>query len=212
MFKDLREYIEQVKELGEYKVFEGADLELEIGAITEIMARPNSPLLMFDKIKGYKPGYRIVTNPVGSLKQVSLLLGLPQKIPGLEMVKAWRDKSKREFKLVPPIEVRTGPVKENIHIGNDVDLFEFPTPKWHELDGGRYIGTGCVVITRDPEEGWVNLGAYRVQIHDKNTATIQIDSGHHGDTMRRKYWAKGLSCPVAVACGQDPILILLITD
>ena len=46
--------------------------------------------------------------------------------------------------------------------GEDVDIGVFPTPKWHEDDGGRYIGTDDLVITKDPEEHWVNAGTYRV--------------------------------------------------
>ena len=96
---------------------------------------------------------------------------------------------------------------ENIHVGDKVDLFEFPIPKWHDLDGGRYIGTGHFVIQRDPDEGWINLGTYRVQVHDKNTATIFMSPGKHGDIIRRKYWDKGQSCPVAVVCGAEPLLL-----
>ena len=112
----------------------------------------------------------------------------------------------KKIELVPPVEVSTGPIKENIHLGEEVDLFEFPIPKRHEFDGGRYIGTGCIVITRDPDEGWVNFGTYRVQVHDKPIATVYISPGKHGDVIRRKYWVKGNSCPVAVVCGQAPIL------
>ncbi len=204
MFNDLREYIKQVEELGELKVIEGADWDLEIGAITEWQARPDTPLLLFDKIKGYKAGYRVVTNLAATMRRVAFLLGLPEAEKPMEFVKAWRDKIKTGFEPVPPVEVRTGPVKENIHTGDDVNLFEFPTPRWHERDGGRYIGTGDMVIMRDPDEGWVNVGTYRVQIQDKNTATIYIEPGQHGDIIRKKYWEKGLSCPAAVSFGQDP--------
>ena len=76
----------------------------------------------------------------------------------------------------------------------------------HELDGGRYIGTGSSDITRDPDTGWINLGTYRVQAHDRNTATIYISPGKHGDIIRRKYWAQGRACPVAVVCGSEPML------
>ena len=62
MFNDLREYLEQAEALGELKTIEGADWELEIGTLTEIMAKPNTPALLFDKIKGYDAGYRVVTN------------------------------------------------------------------------------------------------------------------------------------------------------
>jgi len=207
MFNDLREFISQAEELGECRLIEGADWDLEIGTIAELMAKRGSPLLLFDKIKDYPAGYRVVANLVTSPRRVSLLLGLPEKETPMELVKAWREKTKGDFKPIPPVEVGSGPVKENVHTGKDVNLYEFPTPRWHELDGGRYIGTGCAVITRDPDSDWINLGAYRVQIHDENTATIRIDEGHHGDTMSRKYWAKGLPCPAAVACGQDPLVL-----
>jgi 4-hydroxy-3-polyprenylbenzoate decarboxylase len=209
MFKDLREYIKQAEEWRELKVIEGADWDLEIGTITEMMAKPGTPLLLFDKIKGYPAGYRVATNLAASHRRVSLLLGLPQQEKPMELVKAWREKSKGSFTPVPPVEVKTGPVEENVHTSEDIDLYEFPTPRWHELDGGRYIGTGDIVITRDPDEGWVNFGTYRVQIHDKTTATIAIDDNHHGGIIARKYWAKGLACPAVVVCGQDPQLQLV---
>ncbi len=209
MYNDMREFIKQAEELGELKVIEGADWDLEIGTITEIMAKPGTPLLLFDKIKGYPAGYRVITNMAASHRRVALLLGLPEGEKPMELVRAWREKTKGGFKPVPPIEVKTGPVKENVYTGSDVDLFKFPTPLWHELDGGRYIGTGDLVVTRDPDEGWVNVGTYRIQIHDKTTATIHIDDNHHGEIIRKKYWAKGEACPVVAVCGQDPLLQLV---
>ena len=86
----------------------------------------------------------------------------------------------------------------------------FPTPHWHELDGGRYIGTADCVITGEPEEGgWVNVGIYRVQVHNKNTLGLYVSPGHHARIMREKYWEKGKSCPVVVTFGQDPLLFLV---
>ncbi len=202
IFNDMREFITEVERLGECKLIEGADWDLEIEAITAWQAEAgNSPLLLFDKIKGYKAGYRVVTNLFNTPKRVALAFGLPREVKGIELVKAWREKTRKALKLIPPVEVDYGPIKENIHTGDDIDLFEFPTPKWREQDGGRYIGTGDMVITRDPDEGWVNCGTYRVQIQDKSTASVMIVPGHHGDIMRQKYWAKGQSCPVAVTCG-----------
>ena len=60
MINDLREFIERVEEVGESKVIDGVDWDLEIGAITEWAASvPGSPLLLFDNIKGYPGGYRV---------------------------------------------------------------------------------------------------------------------------------------------------------
>jgi 4-hydroxy-3-polyprenylbenzoate decarboxylase len=211
MFDDLRGFIEKAGALGECQVVEDADWNLEIGTITELMASdPGSPLLLFDKIKGYEPGYRVASNIFTSLRRTALGMGidLPEDARGVDLVRLYREKIRGGVKLLPPVEVDTGPVKENIVTGEDVDLFKFPTPKWHELDGGRYIGTGGLTITRDPDDGWVNLGAYRVQIHDKSTIAVNVVPGHHCDLMRKKYWAKGQSCPAVVICGQEPILFV----
>ena len=78
--------------------------------------------------------------------------------------------------------VETGPVLENVLTGDDVNVLKFPAPKWHEDDGGRYIGTECMVITKDPDSDWVNAGTYRVQVHDDKTLSIFIEPGKDGDT------------------------------
>ncbi len=206
MFYDLREFIKQVEELGECRVIEGADWDLEIGHITELATSvPEPPLTLFDNIKGYPRGYRVASNVVGSPKRISLFLGLPLDVTGVDQVKAFRDKL-GGFNPILPVEVSTGPIKENVHVGDEVDLYEFPTPKWHNLDGGRYIGTGSMVIVKDPDTGWVNLSTHRVQIQDKTTATILIIHGRHGLIIAEKYWKRGLSCPIAVVCGGDPQL------
>ncbi|MFC1870626.1 UbiD family decarboxylase [Chloroflexota bacterium] len=207
MFNDLREFISKAEEIGEYRVVEGADWDREIGAIGELVSQyPDSPLLMFDKVKGYPAGYRVATNLATSQRRIALVYGLPPEARGMELVKAYRDRVKEEIEPVPPVEVKTGLVKENVLVGKDVDLLKFPTPKWHELDGGRYLGTGSAGVSRDPDEGWINVGTYRAQIQDKSTITMSFTTGHHGDIIRRKYWAQGLSCPFALCCGQAPIL------
>lgn len=208
MFNDLRQYLQKADEIGQVNRVDGADWHLEVGNITELqLSVPDAPLLLFDNIKGYKPGYRVVTNFLHTELQFNLAFGFPLETRGLELVQIMRDKLRNNFKPLPPIEVKSGPILENIHTGDDVDLFEFPIPKWHDRDGGRYIGTGDLIIQKDPDSGWVNLGTYRTQVHDKNTATIYISPGKHGDIIRRKYWEKGQNCPVAVVCGQPTSMV-----
>lgn len=204
----LRKYINKVKELGELKLIEGANWDLEIGAITYLVAKkPNPPALLFDNIKGYKPGYRILSLPCTSAKRLNLVLGLPLELRGLEVVSKLRDKLNEQLQLVPPVEVGKGPIMQNVLRGNEVDLFMFPAPRWQALDGGRYLGTGDTVIMRDPDEGWVNVGVHRIELHAKSAATIFFEAGKHGDIIRRKYWSKGESCPVAVTLGGDPLYV-----
>ena len=119
MFKDLREYIERVKELGEYKLIEGADWNLEIGAITELMAEGKGTALLFDQIGNYPRGYRILTNAMLSLKRTALVLGLSEDLTSIEMLNAWRKKLS-VIKPIPPVESKDGPVKQNVHTGKEV--------------------------------------------------------------------------------------------
>lgn len=55
----------------------------------------------------------------------------------------------------------------------------FPTPRWHDGDGGRYIGTACMVITRDPDTGWVNVGTYRGCVQGKDRLSLWMLGNRH---------------------------------
>ncbi|MBI2316652.1 MAG: UbiD family decarboxylase [Betaproteobacteria bacterium] len=153
MHGDLREFIDRAREIGECRDIEGAHWDLEIGRVSELsLSVPESPLLVFDKVQGYPQGFRIVSNPFTSTRRVALAMGLPMDLKGIELIRAWKDRL-AAITPIPPQFVKAGPVKENILLGDEVDVLKFPTPKWHERDGGRYIGTGCMVIVKDPDTG-----------------------------------------------------------
>ena len=206
-FADLREFIAELDDLNEIRAVDGADWDLEIGTICELNYEKRGPALMFDNIKGYPKGYRVLTNGTETFERALACLEFPTEMTMDDALEEF-ERRIRTYRPVPPHEVSTGPVLENVLRGDDIDLWKFPTPRWHEGDGGRYLGTGCVVIMRDPDNGEINLGTYRVMVHDRNTAGIFIAMAHTGNIIARKYWAKGQSCPVAVACGQDPMLLL----
>lgn len=207
--QDLRDWIRVMEDLGEIKRIDGADWDLEIGAISEMVRRSSrkKPALLFDHIQGYPAGYRVLSNPLESLPQVACTLNIPVDLNNLELVREVK-RTLRELKLVPPKTVASAPVMENVLTGEDIDLLKFPAPKWHELDGGRYIGTACVVITRDPETGWVNLGTYRVMIHDKDHLGISISPGKDGRIQMEKAFRAGKPFDVAISFGQDPLLFV----
>jgi UbiD family decarboxylase len=204
----LRTWLKQADELGELRTIEGADWDLEIGGVTDILTeRGKSPAVLFDSIKGFPQGHRVLVNSLGSTRRLGLCLGMPQNLTSMEFVAEWRRRS-RNLKQIPPTYVQEGPVLENFQRAENVNLLAFPTPRWFELDGGRYIGTGSVNITHDPEEGWTNLGTARVMIHDKNTVGFYIAPGRHGRIHRDKAFARGETFKVAISCGHDPLIFL----
>ena len=208
-YRDLREFIAQIDALKALRRIEGADPHHEIGAITEVAAgMAECPALLFDRIKGHAPGFRIVSNAVTSPQRAALALGIDPTLRPLDALKAWMGKRQT---LAPrkPVEIANPPFMDNSRRGADVDLAAFPAPVWHKQDGGAYIGSGSLVIMRDPDDGWINASIYRVQVQGRTKVTIQFDhQGRHGAIIAKKYRDRGAPCPVAVVNGEDPALFI----
>ena len=196
---DLREFIRIAGERKELEVIKGADAHLEMGALYELsLEKRFPPLLLFEDIKGYPAGHRVLMN-VRFSRLFSADLSM-------ESLKAFRKRRKWEADPIPPVEVNAGPICENIIRGDQVNIRAFPAGHWHEHDGGPYIGTECLIINKDPDSDWVNVGTYRTQVQDEKTLTVFIEPGKHGSFIREKWWARGKACPMVVCVGQAPIL------
>jgi UbiD family decarboxylase len=209
MYKDLREFIGLVDRLGVLRRIEGADPRFEIGAITEVAAGlPDCPALLFDAIKGHRRGFRVFTNATTSVQRAALALGLDPELRPLDALKAWMDKRK-SLRPCPPVAVKHAAFLDHTAAGSDVDVARFPAPIWHRHDGGPFIGSGSLVVMRDPDTGWINASVYRVQVHGSNRVTVQFDhGGRHGAIIAKKYWERGESCPAAIVHGEDPALFI----
>lgn len=210
-YEDLRQWLNIVEGIGELKRINGVDWNLEAGTLAELIYRERSgviPALLFDRIKDYPQGFRILFGQNSSFRRLALTLGLPLDCVGLELVDRFRKKLSA-LQPIPPRIVKGGPIFENQLRGEDIDLLKFPVPFIHELDGGRFIGTACIAITRDPEEGWVNLGTYRAMVHDRRSMGLFTSSvSKHARIHMEKYFRQGRPCPVVVCVGQDPLLLV----
>ncbi len=208
-YRDLRDWLEHVEKRGELKKYSGAHWNLEMSSMTDMLIKQKkhlAPAVLFDDIPGYPKGFRALFAPTSSPWRLAYTLNLPEEQVGrLDVVKNWRAKSK-SVKPIPPKIVREGPVHDNIDTGDAIDLYKFPVPFFHDLDCGRYIGTACAVIQKDPDEGWVNLGTYRGLLVDKNHIAFHAVEAQHGRQIANKYFSRGKTMPVAVAIGLDPAL------
>jgi 4-hydroxy-3-polyprenylbenzoate decarboxylase len=211
---DLRTWLEDVEALGQLQRVRGAHWDLEIGALTELtctkLATP--PALLFEDIPDYPPGYRVLTNLLPTVQRLALTTGLPTDLDERGFIAAWRRRL-GELRPMDPVEVSPdeAPVFENRFEGDAVDLTSLPVPRWHAQDGGRYIGTANLDITRDRENGWVNAGTYRVMLHDPRHVGFFISPGKQGRVHRTQYFDAGEPCPVAISFGEDPLLFLAAT-
>jgi UbiD family decarboxylase len=210
-YRDLRDWIERVRDLGELRDVRGATWEEDIGRVTEMLHHTDdSPAVLFDDIPGYPAGFRILANANATRSRLALTLGLPVDIERRPLMDRFLELTE-QGRALPPRVVTDGPVMENVLRGDDVDVLKFPSPQWHPLDGGRYLGTGVVDILKDPDSDWVNLGTYRVMVHDAKRVGVYISPGKHGRQFRDAYFKRKEPCPILVVCGVDPLLFIAST-
>ncbi|MBI4322408.1 MAG: UbiD family decarboxylase [Chloroflexi bacterium] len=208
-YRDVREWIEQVDAVGELTRIEGAHWDLEASAVCAVSPRP----VLFDRFPGYPPGFRLLARKLDaqqSRKVFFITAGWSSEAEGVALTKAWLDRL-RQFRPVPPEEVSDGPILENVLTGDDIDVLRFPVPRGYVLDAGRYVGTGHCVIVKDPDDGRINLGTYRMQVHDKASTGMFIIEGQDGQMIVDKYHQRGQPCPMVAVVGIDPGLFMAST-
>jgi len=205
--KDIRDFILQCENERElHRVTSEVDWNLELSHIAKIVEERSGPALLFENVKGYKTS--VLSGTLATSRRLAIAMGLPVDSSIVNLAQEWMKISTSKSAIRPKI-VQTGPILDNIDEKNNVDLFKFPVPFFNLKDGGRYIGTWVYLICQDPDTKWVNLGTYRMQLHDKNTIGTNFIGGKHANLILKKYQALGKKMPAAVVIGSDPILFLV---
>lgn len=171
------------------------------------------PVVIFENIKGSE--IPCVTNVHASFPRLAMAIGLDITATPRDFILEYM---KREDQPLEPKLVDTGPVKEVVLTGKEVDVTKLPTLKYHELDSGqvdpgyedvrgRYITLGYEVM-KDPDTGVRNAGIYRLQVKGPNKFGIQISETAHGHYIMQKNIKRGQPTPMAVAIGLHPAVEL----
>ena len=206
-FKDIREYLAGLEAAGMLKrITAEVDLEHEVGAICSRSLERGGPALVFENVKGYS-GKPLVANLLSSTKLLAFAFGTDEDEEQIYQRIVLGLQNRIPSRILP-----TGPCKEEVQRGEEVDLYAFPTPLWHEHDGGQYIATTAGFITREPATGNLNMGSYRCMLKDRTTLSMagglrtpkDPGGGDHIITNEQT----GMATPVAIVLGMDPYLSL----
>src|SRR5579875_1982688 len=206
---DLRDFLQLLEREGELRrVSTEIDWRYEMGAVSRVICERAGPAPWFQNVKGY-PDQSVAAVLFGPghaapLARITLTLGLDKRTPTLDVIEELRRRFQQPRKpSLAPAE--SAPCKEIILRGDDINLLNFPVPWIKEIDGGRYIGSWDIVVTRDPDTNWVNWGIYRCQLKDERSfAVLLLPQGRHGGAILRKYEQRGESMPIALVIGADP--------
>ncbi|HZT07986.1 MAG TPA: UbiD family decarboxylase [Chloroflexota bacterium] len=210
-YQSLGQFIDAADRMGDVKFIQGADRDRDVGCLTELGAEYSGPLLVFDRFDGFDPTFRVASNVHNNRRRYALALDLPPDAHPIELAKMLR-RRQRGLELIAPTIVDDGPILSQQLAGDDVDVGLFPAPTWHSRDGGRYIGTGDIILMRDPETGLVNYGTYRACVQGRDRLSVWILQHKAGRIIAEKYWRAGLPCPVAVVLGCEPVTFLVATS
>jgi len=205
-YKDNREYIaalEQQKDL--VRIKDEIDWDLEAGAIVRKACEDGAPAPLIENIKDY-PGYRYLGALVSSYPRLAIILGLDPKSSIPEIAAEYVRRTSGQPIKPKLVDKSQAPCKENILLGDDVDLFKLPAPMVHEGDGGRYLGTWHIIVAKDPENSDINWGMYRTMVYDSKTMVgLVMPISDMGKMFHGKCVPKGKSLPYAMVIGPDPI-------
>ena len=210
-WQDLREWLALIEQNGLLKRIEQpVDPDEELAAIAYLATRrEDAPALKFEKLTGDDSGASILVNMLGASKErYALAVGLDPSLSTADMIAASRDIMQRRIKPAQVLKAKA-PVNEIVRRDNAVDLTQFPVPKFWPGDGGRYIGTGNITLTKNPDTGRINVGCYRQMLHGPRRVGLYCSPGKHGLIDRDAWWARGEPCEVVAAYGIDPVLFML---
>ncbi len=218
MHGDLRTFLSFLESKGELvRVEDPVRHHLEITAIADAAVKAGGPALLFENV--IDRDFPVAIGLYGTAQRTAWALGADSldaigervrdlvdvKLGGGLMGLASNLPKLRDLGSLPPKRVRRAPVQEVVWQGDEVDLMRLPVLHCWAEDGGPFV-TLPLVISRDPIEGDVNIGMYRMQVFDRNTTGMHWQRHKTGARHLENARKAGVKLPVAVALGGDPAL------
>ncbi|HEX7531207.1 MAG TPA: UbiD family decarboxylase domain-containing protein, partial [Pyrinomonadaceae bacterium] len=188
MHRNLRSFLDLLRREKDLVTIDTeVDPYLELAEVHRRVIERGGPAILFNRVKGSR--YPVVTNLFGTAKRIELAFGpKPEKFVK-ELVSVaeallppnraelWKHRSLvRDFLKLGTRTVSRGPVTEVID--RPGRLTELPVLTTWQEDGGPFI-TLPLVYTEHPITNKHNLGIYRMQVYDGQSAGLhwQIQKG-----------------------------------
>lgn len=204
MYTNFRNFINYLEKNGKLlRVKKEIDTRFEIAAGIRKICDTDGPALLFENVKGF-PGWKVAGGIYGTKSLNALALRLPKDTDEMSIIRRYLEFEKKRIK---PKMVSTGPVKEVVLKGIDVDLNKFPVPIYSEKDVGPYITAG-VNFAKDPDGDWQNASMHRSLILGRDRMTLLAITHQHLGAMIMNAEKKGQGLGIATVMGADPEITL----
>jgi len=205
-YRDNREFIEALRATGDLvEVGQEVDWDMELGAIVRRVCEKQGPSPYFRSIKDY-PGFEALGAPLATYRKLAIALGLPADTSIPEIGQTYTDRTSGRGVKPVVVERDQAPCKENVFIGEEASLFDLPAPMVHDGDGGRYLSTWHMVVSREPDTGDINWGMYRQMVFDEKTMVGPVlPFSDMGKMFYNKHVPRNEPMPFATVIGMDPL-------
>ena len=195
MAKDMRSWLSQLEEAGELeRVKDEVNVEVDIGGR---LYEEKGKALLFEKVKN-RPGWKVLGQAPANWRQIGLAFDTEPRNIVQEFAR------RIDQGLVKCKIVSSGPVKEVILTGKEVNLFKLPIHKIAERDPAPFIASALNIV-KDPETGIRNMAMHRHQLKDAHKMGIMMVAGKHTHMIYQKYEAMNKPMPMAIAIGHHPM-------
>ena len=203
-YRDLRTYLAALEQKGKLKrVKKEVDKDWEIAAVCRQLfykiPPERRPALMFENVKGFS--IPVVAGVLGASRQIYAAGLETDSVEGIN--RKWDNALE---KPIPPVIVKSGPCKENILRGDQVDILKLPVPVWTVGEDPGPFFTSPYVITKDPETGVRNVGTYRMEVKGPNKTGFLIGKRQDAASHIKQNDDRNRPTPVAVVIGADPTI------
>ncbi len=163
--------------------------------VLELERRGEHPVLWLERVRGSR--FPLVTNLFADRRRYARALGVAPESLHEEWV------ARGERRIAPAVRT-TGPVRDVVLTGSDVDLGIFPIVRHFSEDAGPYITNG-VVVAKDPDTGVRNASFHRMQLRGRNRLGTSLHSRRHLWDYQRRAEQRGEALAVSVVVGAHPL-------
>ncbi len=203
MAQDLRSFLDLVKRR---RADDLAIVSREVDPAYEITAlvvkaekeARRRPVFVFERVKG--TSFPVLTNLHASRPRLALAINAAPDATLQTYLRAMAHP-------IAPVTVKTGPVKEVVRRGDDVDLYMLPQLLHHQGDAGSYI-TAAISWAKHPTEDIWNCAYNRLMIQGRNRTSIHLTIGKHLWEFYQVAQARREPLPVAFSIGVHPAIAL----
>jgi 2,5-furandicarboxylate decarboxylase 1 len=201
--QDLRSYLDLLKRKRPDDLLIASreiDPAWEITALVVKLEREQKrrPVLLLENVRGTR--FPVLTNLHASRARLALALGAAPDALLATYVNALK-------KPVAPRVVPTGPVKEVVLRGGQVNLLDLPQIVHHEGDAGVFL-TAAISFAKDPTADTWNCAYNRLMLKGRDTTSVHLTLGKHLWEFHRIAESRNEPLPVAFAIGVHPAIAL----